>query len=52
MASYYNDQTVLWLNGEYVKAIWCKDDYYSQSLHYGYSVFEGIPFLQNSIRVK
>ncbi|MFN8265498.1 MAG: branched-chain amino acid transaminase [Chitinophagaceae bacterium] len=42
MASYYNDQTVLWLNGEYVKAVDAKMDYYSQSLHYGYSVFEGI----------
>lgn len=42
MGSYYNDQTVLWLNGEYVKAVDAKMDYYSQSLHYGYSVFEGI----------
>lgn len=42
MASYYNDQTVLYLNGEYVKAVDAKMDYYSQSLHYGYSVFEGI----------
>lgn len=42
MASYYNDNTVIYLNGEYVKAVEAKMDFYSQSLHYGYSVFEGI----------
>lgn len=42
MASYYNDNTVIYLNGEYVKAAEAKMDFYSQSLHYGYSVFEGI----------
>lgn len=42
MASYYNENTVLYLNGEYVKASEAKMDFYSQSLHYGYSVFEGI----------
>jgi branched-chain amino acid aminotransferase len=42
MASYYNENTILWLNGEFVKAAEAKMDFYSQSLHYGYSVFEGI----------
>jgi len=42
MATYYNENTVLFLNGEYVKASEAKMDFYSQSLHYGYSVFEGI----------
>jgi branched-chain amino acid aminotransferase len=42
MASYYNDNTVLFLNGAFVKAVDAKMDFYSQSLHYGYSVFEGI----------
>ena len=42
MASYYNENTVLFLNGEFVKAADAKMDLYSQSLHYGYSVFEGI----------
>lgn len=42
MATYYNEHTVLWLNGELVKAIDAKTDFYSQSLHYGYAVFEGI----------
>ncbi len=42
MASYYNENTVLYLNGAFVKASEAKMDFYSQSLHYGYSVFEGI----------
>jgi branched-chain amino acid aminotransferase len=42
MASYYNENTVLFLNGDFVKAADAKMDFYSQSLHYGYSVFEGI----------
>lgn len=42
MANYYNEHTVLYLNGAFVKASEAKMDYYSQSLHYGYSVFEGI----------
>jgi branched-chain amino acid aminotransferase len=42
MANYYNDNTVVFLNGEFVKASEAKMDLYSQSLHYGYSVFEGI----------
>jgi len=40
--NYYNENTILFLNGEYVKATEAKIDLYSQSLHYGYSVFEGI----------
>jgi branched-chain amino acid aminotransferase len=47
MASYYNEHTVLWLNGEFVKASEAKIDLYSQSLHYGYSVFEGIRSYRN-----
>jgi branched-chain amino acid aminotransferase len=42
MASYYNNETILYLNGDFVKASEAKMDFYSQSLHYGYSVFEGI----------
>jgi branched-chain amino acid aminotransferase len=40
--NYYNNNTVIWLNGAFVKASEAKMDLYSQSLHYGYSVFEGI----------
>lgn len=42
MANYYNENTILYLNGEYLKASEAKMDLYSQSLHYGFSVFEGI----------
>ena len=42
MASYYNDNTLLWLDGQILKASEAKTDLYGQSLHYGYSVFEGI----------
>src|SRR5215831_12004500 len=42
MATYYNEETVTWLNGKFVKAAEAKIDLYSQSLHYGYAVFEGI----------
>src|SRR5580704_16033463 len=42
MATYYNDNTVLWLDGQILKASETKTDLYGQSLHYGYSVFEGI----------
>ncbi|HEY4875780.1 MAG TPA: branched-chain-amino-acid transaminase [Puia sp.] len=40
--TYYNENTILYLNGEFVKASEAKIDLYSQSLHYGYAVFEGI----------
>ncbi|MBK5272847.1 MAG: branched-chain-amino-acid transaminase [Bacteroidia bacterium] len=40
--TYYNDRTIVYFNGDFVKAKEAKMDMYSQSLHYGYSVFEGI----------
>jgi len=40
--AYYNDNTILWLDGEFVKAAEARTDLYGQSLHYGYAVFEGI----------
>lgn len=39
---YYNEKTFIYLNGEIVKASEAKIDLYSQTLHYGYGVFEGI----------
>jgi len=42
MANYYNNDTILYLNGEFVKASEARMDFYSQSFHYGYSVFEGV----------
>jgi branched-chain amino acid aminotransferase len=47
MATYYNENTVLYLNGAIIKAAEAKMDLYSQSLHYGYSVFEGIRSYKN-----
>lgn len=40
--AYYHNNTIIYLNGSFVKAAEATTDYYSQSLHYGYSVFEGI----------
>jgi len=39
---YYNENTFMYLNGQVVKASDAKIDLYSQTLHYGYGVFEGI----------
>ena len=39
---YYNESTIIYWNGEFVKATEARGDVYSQSLHYGYGVFEGI----------
>lgn len=39
---YYNENTIIYLNGEFVKAAEAKTGLYDQSLHYGYAVFEGI----------
>ena len=40
--NYYNNDTILYHNGKLVNAAAEKIDLYSQSLHYGLSVFEGI----------
>ena len=39
---YYNDKTIIYYNGTFVKAIEAKGNVYDQTLHYGYGVFEGI----------
>ena len=39
---YYNENTFVYLNGKIVKASEAKIDLYSQTIHYGYGVFEGI----------
>lgn len=46
--AYYNENTVLWLDGHIVKASEAKTDLYGQSLHYGYAVFEGIRSYQTA----
>jgi len=39
---YYTKNTTLYLNGKFIKAVDATTDLYSQTLHYGYGVFEGI----------
>jgi branched-chain amino acid aminotransferase len=39
---YYNENTVLYLDGKFVKAAEAKTDLFGQTLHYGFGVFEGI----------
>ena len=39
---YYNEKTIIYLNGVFAKANESNPDMYSQTLHYGYGVFEGI----------
>jgi branched-chain amino acid aminotransferase len=45
---YYGESTVLYFNGAFMKAADAKIDLYSQSLHYGYAVFEGIRSYQTA----
>jgi branched-chain amino acid aminotransferase len=39
---YYNDKTVLFSNGKFMKANEAQTDLFGQTLHYGYGVFEGL----------
>lgn len=39
---YYSDNTILYLNGKFLKASETSADLYGQTLHYGYGAFEGI----------
>ena len=39
---YYNDNTTIFLDGKWIKAKSASTDLYSQTLHYGSGVFEGI----------
>jgi branched-chain amino acid aminotransferase len=39
---YYTEKTFIFLNGRIVKAAEARIDLYSETLHYGYGVFEGI----------
>ena len=49
---YYKKDTTLFLDGKLVKAADAKIDLFSQSLHYGYGVFEGIRAYQTINGVK
>ena len=39
---YYNEDTIIFLDGQFIKATAAKTDLFGQTLHYGYGVFEGI----------
>jgi branched-chain amino acid aminotransferase len=39
---YYTDNTIVYLNGQWIKATQATTSLYSQTLHYGAGVFEGI----------
>lgn len=39
---YYDDNTIIYNNGEFIKASEARGNVYSQTLHYGYGAFEGI----------
>jgi branched-chain amino acid aminotransferase len=49
---YYNSDTIIYFNGNFVKAAEAKTDLYGQSLHYGYAVFEGIKSYKTEDGVK
>jgi len=49
---YYTKDTVLFLNGKFIKAVDAHTDLYSQSLHYGFGAFEGIRAYQTQNGVK
>lgn len=42
MNMYYKEESLLYFDGEFLKASQASTDLYGQSLHYGYAVFEGI----------
>src|ERR1700760_2972282 len=39
---YYTRDTILFLNGKFIKAVDAHTDLYSQTMHYGFGAFEGI----------
>lgn len=39
---YYDENTIIYYKGEYIKAVDARANVYDQSLHYGYGVFEGM----------
>ncbi len=49
---YYNDNTILYLDGKFVKAKDAATDLFGQTLHYGYGAFEGIRAYQTVHGVK
>jgi branched-chain amino acid aminotransferase len=50
---YYNENTIIYFNGDFIKATEARSNVYDQSLHYGYAVFEGIRAYdtENGVRI-
>jgi len=50
---YYNESTIIYYNGEFIKAAEARGNLYDQTLHYGYGVFEGIRayHTENGVRI-
>src|ERR1043166_4242783 len=40
--AYFDDNTIVFLDGKYIKAKDAGLGFFSETIHYGYSVFEGI----------
>ncbi|MEO5976933.1 MAG: branched-chain amino acid transaminase [Chryseolinea sp.] len=49
---YYSKDTILFLNGKFIKAVDAHTDLFSQTLHYGFGAFEGIRAYQSMNGVK
>jgi branched-chain amino acid aminotransferase len=49
---YHTKDTIIFQNGKFVKAIDAPSDLYSQTLHYGFGVFEGIRAYQTMNGIK
>ena len=49
---YFTKDTILFLNGKFIKAVDAHTDLYSQTLHYGFGAFEGIRAYQSLNGVK
>ncbi len=49
---YYNENTIVFLNGKFIRAKNANSSLYGQTLHYGNGVFEGIRSYNTSIGVK
>ena len=39
---YFDDKTILYFDGQFTKAVEATTNLYTQTMHYGYGVFEGI----------
>ena len=50
---YFNEETILYYDGKYTKSIDAKVNLYTQTMHYGYGVFEGVRAYntENGVRV-